>query len=116
MIVGMLGAKDAAGFLSPFAGLAAEVLAVPIASQTAGRSPQDVAAIAALAGIPATPIASLDDALALIASRRWPTPPQILICGSLCRCRRGAGEERRSSTLAERASRVSDAPTKTSIA
>ncbi len=47
MICGTLAAKDTAGFLRHFNGLAQELLAVPIAGEHAGRSAEDVAKIAA---------------------------------------------------------------------
>jgi dihydrofolate synthase / folylpolyglutamate synthase len=83
LVVGMLSGKDTAAFLLPFAGLAAEVLAVPLADQPAGRSPEDIAAIAAATGIPSHATGGPGEALAHIAARAWPTAPRILICGSL---------------------------------
>ena len=47
LIVGMLGTKDADGFLAQFLGLAREVIAVPITGQIAARPAEEVAAIAA---------------------------------------------------------------------
>jgi dihydrofolate synthase/folylpolyglutamate synthase len=83
LVVGMLGTKDAGGFLSPFAGLAQEVIAVPIRNQTSARPASEVAAIAAQASLPATTAESVEGALAAIAGRSWPVAPRVLICGSL---------------------------------
>jgi dihydrofolate synthase/folylpolyglutamate synthase len=83
LIVGMLGTKDAGGFLSPFAGLARAVIAVPIRNQTAARPAGEVAAIAAQAGLPAETAESVEAALQSISARDWPVPPRVLICGSL---------------------------------
>ncbi len=83
MVVGMLGTKDSAGFLGPFAGLAQEVFTVPMPSQTAARSSREVAAIAMAAGLPATACDSIEAALGAITARDWEQPPRVLICGSL---------------------------------
>lgn len=83
MVVGMLGTKDSAGFLGPFAGLAQEVFTVPMPSQTAARSSREVASIATAAGLPATACVSIEAALGAIAARDWHEPPRVLICGSL---------------------------------
>ncbi len=83
LICGMLGTKDTAAVLRPFAGLARELLAVPIPGQAAARSAQEVAEIAASVGLPARPAHSVPDALQELARVTWPEPPRILICGSL---------------------------------
>ena len=83
VICGMLGTKDTAAVLRPFAGLARELLAVPIPGQGAARSAQEVASIAQGVGVPATAALSVPDALQELARRDWPQPPRILICGSL---------------------------------
>jgi dihydrofolate synthase/folylpolyglutamate synthase len=83
LICGGLASKDTAGFLAPFAGLAQEVLAVPIPGEHAARPAQDVAAIARGVGLPATACAGLAEALDALAARPWPRPPRLLICGSL---------------------------------
>lgn len=83
LVVGMLGAKDSLGFLSAFAGLAREVLAVPMPTQTAARPASEVADIARAAALPARSCASVEAALAAIAARDWPVAPRVLICGSL---------------------------------
>ena len=83
MIVGMLGTKDTAAVLKPFAGLARELIAVPIPGQQAARTADDVAAQARSVGLAARPSSSVSAALEEIAQHSWPTPPRILICGSL---------------------------------
>lgn len=83
MIVGMLGTKDTAAVLKPFSGLARDVFAVPIPGQQAARQPEDVAAQAQGVGLSAQPCSSVPAALEAIAQRPWPSPPRILICGSL---------------------------------
>lgn len=83
LIVGMLGTKDSAGFLQPFAGLAKEVIAVSIPGQMAARPAEEVAAIAEGAGLRARPASSVEAALASLNDRVWATPPRVLITGSL---------------------------------
>jgi len=83
MVVGMLGTKDSLGFLENFTGLAQEVLAVPMPTQTAARPAAEVAVIAARAGLRSQAFDSLEAALTAVARRDWPVPPRVLICGSL---------------------------------
>ncbi len=83
MIVGMLGTKDTRAVLKPFAGLARELIAVPIPGQAAARAAEDVAALAAEAGLNARAATSVPDALGELSGRYWAEPPRILICGSL---------------------------------
>ena len=83
MIVGMLGTKDTSAVLKPFAGLARELIAVPIPGQQAARTAEDVASLARAVGLNARPAGSASAALEDIARQAWPVPPRILICGSL---------------------------------
>ncbi len=83
LICGTLTSKDTAGFLGHFKGLAQETLAVPIAGEHAGRSAEDVAAIARSVGLSAAACDSVASALRFLAAREWPKPPRILIAGSL---------------------------------
>ncbi len=83
MIVGMLGAKDSEGFLAPFAGLAHDVIAVPIPGQMAARPAAEVAQIALAAGMRAETATSVETALIATSRRVWARPPRILIAGSL---------------------------------
>ncbi len=83
MIVGMLGTKDSAAFLMSFAGLATELIAVPIPSQKVARSREEVASLARSAGIHADVSEGFEEALRNLKSRSWPLAPRILITGSL---------------------------------
>jgi dihydrofolate synthase/folylpolyglutamate synthase len=83
LIAGMLGTKDSDGFLKNFAGLARELVAVPIAGQVAARPPEEVAAIAARVGLTSSVAHSIESALASLNQFVWDRPPRILICGSL---------------------------------
>lgn len=79
LITGMQENKDIDGFFAAFAGLASTVLAVQ-ARHAGARSPDDVAAAAERAGIPAFSCGTLVEA----ASRaRGGGPARVLICGSL---------------------------------
>ena len=83
MIVGMLGTKDTAAVLKPFAGLARALYAVPIPGQQAARAPEDVAALAQSVGLPSHAASSVERALELALAQDWGAPPRVLICGSL---------------------------------
>ena len=83
LICGLLTSKDAGAFLRAFKGLAQELLAVPLSGDHAGRAPDDVAATARAEGIAAVSAASVETALRFLRARAWPTPPRILIAGSL---------------------------------
>jgi dihydrofolate synthase / folylpolyglutamate synthase len=83
MIVGMMGAKDASGFLSPFATLARQVIAVPVpATHEAPMAPELLAKAAAGLGMSTATAASVSEALVL-ANCSTPSPKRVLICGSL---------------------------------
>jgi dihydrofolate synthase/folylpolyglutamate synthase len=83
LICGILASKDAAGFLAHFKGLAQEMFAVPIAGEHAGRSAEELAAIARGVGLSAAACDSVASALSFLAVRAWEKPPRILIAGSL---------------------------------
>ena len=83
VVCGTLATKDTTAFLRAFAGLAQEVIAVPVEGEHAGRPARDVAACAAAAGLPSAACAGVADALAFLRARSWQTPPRILVCGSL---------------------------------
>lgn len=83
LICGSLATKDTGAFLSHFSGLARELLALPIHSEHAGRSAQDIAALAQAADIPAASCETIEQALDLLAANDWTVAPRILICGSL---------------------------------
>jgi dihydrofolate synthase/folylpolyglutamate synthase len=83
LIVGMLGTKDADGFLRNFVGLARELIAVPIPGQMAARPAEEVAAIADRVGLTNSIAPSVEAALASLHGYVWDRPPRVLICGSL---------------------------------
>ncbi|WP_238123721.1 MULTISPECIES: bifunctional folylpolyglutamate synthase/dihydrofolate synthase [unclassified Xanthobacter] len=83
MIIGMLGTKDVAGFLSPFAGLVREAIAVPVPDNPAALTPQEVADAATRLGITARTAGSVAAALDSLGSTPMVPPARILICGSL---------------------------------
>jgi dihydrofolate synthase/folylpolyglutamate synthase len=83
LIVGMMGQKDAPGFLEPFKGLVSHLFTVPIpGAHEAPLAPETLANIANRMGISAEPTASVADALQHIA-RVAEGPARIVICGSL---------------------------------
>jgi dihydrofolate synthase/folylpolyglutamate synthase len=77
LLFASLQAKDAAGTLRPFKGIAAEVLTLPIEGHEC-RSPEELAHLAESMGLPARPRASLSDAMAAIRK-----PARALVFGSL---------------------------------
>lgn len=83
LIVGLLGTKDAEGFLRHFVGLARALIAVPIAGQMAARPAEEVARIAEQVGLSARTAPSIEAALASVRDIAFEQPPRILICGSL---------------------------------
>lgn len=83
MIVGMLATKDSSGFLSPFAGLATHVIAIPVPDQKMARPNDEVATMAAQVGLPSEIASDVHGALAKIRAMSFPTAPRILIAGSL---------------------------------
>jgi dihydrofolate synthase/folylpolyglutamate synthase len=83
LICGTLTTKNTAGFLAHFKGLAREVVCVPISGEHAGRSAEEIAAIAAGVGLSASAADSVAAALRNLSGREWPQPPRILIAGSL---------------------------------
>lgn len=83
LITGMLTTKDLVGFFEPFAGLARDVLTVPIEHTDAAADPGELADAARRAGLPARPMQSIEAALRNLAAEPFDQPPRILICGSL---------------------------------
>ena len=83
VICGTLATKDTTAFLRAFAGLAQEVIAVPVVGEHAGRPARDVAACAAAAGLPSAACTEVSDALKYLRARTWPIAPRLLVCGSL---------------------------------
>ena len=83
VIAGMMGNKDARGFLANFAGLTRHIVAVAIPDQD-NAMPVDVLADAARhLGMRVESAASVEAALRAIARLAYEVPPRILITGSL---------------------------------
>jgi dihydrofolate synthase/folylpolyglutamate synthase len=83
LVVGMMGQKDAAGFLSPFRNLVVEILTVPIPSaHETPLEPQRLAEIARDIGFRAEASEGIEAALKRIRSLRK-GPGRVVICGSL---------------------------------
>jgi dihydrofolate synthase/folylpolyglutamate synthase len=83
LIYGMLNTKAAQDFLRPLAPLAQELRAVAIPGEAASLSAAAAADHALEAGFVARPAASLEAALADIATQAGGAPARVLICGSL---------------------------------
>jgi dihydrofolate synthase/folylpolyglutamate synthase len=83
LVVGMMGLKDAAGFLSPFRGLARSCVTVPIPGAHEAPFPPDALAIAARGvGLKAEAAADVEAALKRIEALE-PGGKRIVIAGSL---------------------------------
>jgi dihydrofolate synthase/folylpolyglutamate synthase len=83
LIAGMMGLKDARGFLQPFAGLAQRLIAVPIpGAHERPHPPEDLATLAQSVGLPAEVAASVPAALDQLAAT-LDRPTRVLITGSL---------------------------------
>jgi dihydrofolate synthase/folylpolyglutamate synthase len=83
LVVGLLGTKDAEGFLRNFVGLARTLIAVPIAGQMAARPAEEVAQIAVEVGLDAHVASGIEAALEGLRDTVFAQPPRVLICGSL---------------------------------
>ena len=82
LITGLMGQKDAAGFLTPFRGLARQIMAVPIpGAHEAPHAPQTLAQLAIPLGFAADTAQGVREAIAKIEAA--PGAKRILICGSL---------------------------------
>lgn len=83
LVVGMMGQKDAAGYLAPFRNLVVEIITVPIpGAHEAPLSPERLAEIARGLGFRAEAATSVETALRRIRSLRK-GPGRVMICGSL---------------------------------
>ena len=83
LVFGMLAAKDAAGFLKPFAGRATAVYPVPVPGH-AHHDPAELVRLARETGLPGSAAADVPAALAAIAkSADRSRPPVVLVAGSL---------------------------------
>lgn len=83
LIVGMMGNKDAAGFLANFTGLTRHILAVPIPDRDGAMQPHELADAARQLGMRVEVSTSVADALRKLARLAYELPPRILITGSL---------------------------------
>jgi dihydrofolate synthase/folylpolyglutamate synthase len=83
LIVGMMGQKDASGFLAPFRNLARRVVTVPIpGAHEAPHEPRALAATALALGLAVETATSVPAALDRIKATST-GPMRVLICGSL---------------------------------
>ncbi|MGO4683202.1 bifunctional folylpolyglutamate synthase/dihydrofolate synthase [Hyphomicrobium sp. 2TAF46] len=83
LIVGMMGQKDALGFLAPFRGLVRAIYTVPIpGAHEAPHSEENLAEVARGAGMQALDRKNVINALETIAGLSQ-GPKRVLICGSL---------------------------------
>ncbi|MBN8980225.1 MAG: bifunctional folylpolyglutamate synthase/dihydrofolate synthase, partial [Rhizobiales bacterium] len=83
VIAGMMGNKDARGFLANFAGLTRHIIALKIPDQDNAMPPDILAATARDLGMRAETASSIEAALEAIAKLAYEIPPRILITGSL---------------------------------
>jgi dihydrofolate synthase / folylpolyglutamate synthase len=83
LVVGMMGQKDALGFLAPFRGLVRGIYTVPIpGAYEAPHSQENLAEVARSAGLQAVDRVGVVKALKAIAALPK-GPKRVLICGSL---------------------------------
>ena len=83
VIAGMMGNKDAAGFLANFAGQTRHIIAVRIPDQDNAMAPEALADAARSLGMRVETAASVEAALRAIGRLAYEVPPRILITGSL---------------------------------
>lgn len=83
VIVGMMGNKDAGGFLANFAGLTRHIIAVKIPDQENAMAPDVLADAARQLGMRVETALSVEAALRSVAKLAYEVPPRILITGSL---------------------------------
>lgn len=83
VIAGMMGNKDAVGFLANFAGLTRHIIAVKIADQDNAMEPDVLADAARQLGMRVEIAASVEAALKSVARLAYEVPPRILVTGSL---------------------------------
>src|SRR5690606_9572411 len=80
---GMMGQKDAVGFLSPFEGLAKSIVTVPIpGAHEAPHQPETLAKVARQLGFRVASAPDVPQAIRQIEAAD-DQPKRILICGSL---------------------------------
>lgn len=83
VIAGMMGNKDAGGFLANFAGQTRHIVAVKIPDQDNAMPPDVLADAARHLGMRVETAASVEAALRALAKLAYEEPPRILITGSL---------------------------------
>ncbi|MBL1256822.1 folylpolyglutamate synthase/dihydrofolate synthase family protein [Methylocystis sp. Sn-Cys] len=84
LICGAQTTKDVRALLRHFAGLAREMVAVPVEGEHKSWPPEEVAALARAEGIPVAAHANnAEEALQILASHSFDQPPRVLIAGSL---------------------------------
>jgi dihydrofolate synthase/folylpolyglutamate synthase len=83
VIVGMMGNKDAGGFLANFAGLTRHIIAVPVPERDNAMPPDRLADAARAQGMRVETLGSVEAALRSLARLAYEVPPRILITGSL---------------------------------
>ncbi|WP_424631553.1 bifunctional folylpolyglutamate synthase/dihydrofolate synthase [Bradyrhizobium sp. SYSU BS000235] len=83
VIAGMMGNKDAQGFLANFAGLTRHIIAVRIPGEENAMALDTLADAARQIGMRVETAASVEAALGAIAKLAYEVPPRILITGSL---------------------------------
>jgi dihydrofolate synthase / folylpolyglutamate synthase len=83
VIVGMMGNKDAGGFLANFAGLTRHIIAVPIPDRDNAMPPDRLADAARHLGLRVETAGSVETALHSLTRLAYEAPPRILITGSL---------------------------------
>ncbi len=83
IVAGMMGNKDAGGFLANFAGLTRHVIAVPIPDQENAMPPSALADAARSLGMRVEIAGNVGEALQSLARLAYELPPRILITGSL---------------------------------
>jgi dihydrofolate synthase / folylpolyglutamate synthase len=83
LVLGMMGQKDARGFVEHFRGLVRRIATVPVpGGPESAHAPEDLAAVAAAAGFDAEPATSVQAAIRRLQEQEE-QPLRILICGSL---------------------------------
>lgn len=85
LVVGMMGLKDALGFLSPFRGLVHHIYTVPVPGhhEIPSFSADELKNIAVQCKISAETAYNVEDALKRIEIRHGTSSKRVLICGSL---------------------------------
>jgi dihydrofolate synthase/folylpolyglutamate synthase len=83
LVFSALKTKDAESYLRQFVGLATQVLALPIHGEHGSWLPDDITEMARRLGLHARGEADVVGALQRLAAEDWPTPPRILVAGSL---------------------------------